>query len=216
MTRDCLPTPISPPLPSHAPEIVPRYTVVTFLGRIYILDHANMTEPSTGRYEHSPLRNHSSIRLLTLLPESHGTPLRCQITEFEDSSAVSYEAMSYAWGDFVFPETIQVCESADVEQIGGYIPITRNLFQGLLRLRADAPRMLWIDALCVNQADPEEKACQVARMGRVYREAKRVVVWLGEDKTYPRTRALLMQDGKNRWPLTRPESDLGELVTIPW
>ncbi|KAF2623123.1 HET-domain-containing protein [Macroventuria anomochaeta] len=168
------------------------------------------------RYEHSPLQHRSSIRLLTLLPGSPSTPLRCQITEFQKFSNPSYEALSYAWGDPVFPEVIQVCESADIERISWHIPITQNLSEALRRLRSDAPRTLWIDALCINQEDLEEKGHQVARMGRVYHEANRVIVWLGEDQAYPRTRALLTQDGRNRWPLTLPESDLGELATIPW
>ncbi|KAF1930402.1 uncharacterized protein M421DRAFT_90947 [Didymella exigua CBS 183.55] len=61
-----------------------------------------------------------------------------------------------------------------------------------------------------------EKGHQVERMGQTYRDADQVIIWLGEGDAYPRTRALFMQDGKNRWPLTLPEVDLGELVSIPW
>jgi hypothetical protein len=181
------------------------------------IDYANAAAPIERLYKHSPLNDPSFIRLLTLLPGSHCTPLRCQIVEHRASSDALYDALSYAWGDPVYSESIQVCESLNVEQVSQYLPITRNLFEALLRLRLDdAPRTLWIDALCINQDDLEEKGNQVARMGRVYREASQVIVWLGEDEVYPRTRALLTQDGRNRWPLTLPEVDLGELVTIPW
>ena len=175
-----------------------------------------MVEQNSAKYEHKSLQERSSIRLLTLLPGSYGTPLRCQIDEFVDLSNVSYEALSYTWGDTESSETIEVYELADVEPTKRSIPIMQNLYQALQRLRTEKPRRLWIDAICINQEDLQEKGHQVARMGQTYRDADHAIVWLGEDNAYPRTRALLMQDGKNRWPLTRPEVDLGELVTIPW
>jgi hypothetical protein len=47
-----------------------------------------------------------------------------------------------------------------------------------LRRRA-AARLLWIDAVCIDQASLQDKSRQVRRMGDVYRQARRVVVWLG-------------------------------------
>lgn len=40
-------------------------------------------------------------------------------------------------------------------------------------------RILWADAICVNQEDPEEKNSQFSMMGKIYRSASRVLVWLG-------------------------------------
>ena len=40
-------------------------------------------------------------------------------------------------------------------------------------------RVLWIDAICINQESVEEKQLQVPLMGRVYNLAKRVIAWLG-------------------------------------
>lgn len=174
-------------------------------------------EPEVKLYKHALLHGHSSIRLMTLLPGVRGTPLKCHITEHQDHSDTPYDALSYTWGESLPSEGIAVCQSANTEHADGYISITPNLFEALLRLRSDdTPRTLWIDALCINQDDLQEKAQQVAHMGRVYSGASQVVVWLGEDEAFPRTRALLTQDGRNRWPLTLPEVDLGELVSIPW
>lgn len=174
-----------------------------------------MSTTNSG-YRHSPLQNDSSVRLVTILPGSPETPLECHFAEASNLHNTSYEALSYAWGNDAFPECIHVVEQKASELTDLRFPITRNLFEALQRLRSDAPRTLWIDALCINQDDPKEKDLQVARMGHVYREATCVIVWLGEDEKYPRTRALLTQDGRNRWPLTLPEVDLGELMTIPW
>lgn len=171
---------------------------------------------SSQTFVHTPLENPASIRLFRLLPGENGTSLKCEFVEHGDPSVTPYEALSYAWGNAVFPNIIEVYESSDGDETNRSIPITKNLFDALQRLRSDVPRTLWVDALCINQDDLGEKGHQVANMGQIYRNARRVIVWLGEDQTYPRTRALLEQDAKNRWPLTVPEIDLGELVTIPW
>lgn len=175
-----------------------------------------MSGNNDGRFQHRPLQNNSSVRLVTLQPAASGEPLNCHIAEAQSLENVSYEALSYAWGNDESGESVHICEASDEEQVFRTFPITRNLCEALQRLRSDAPRTLWIDALCINQKDSTEKGFQVARMGHVYRNASCVIVWLGEDEKYPRTKALLTQDGRNRWPLTLPEVDLGELMTISW
>lgn len=129
---------------------------------------------SEAQYKHSPLEHRSSIRLLILLPDEYGTPLRCHITEFQRDQAPSYEAISYTWDELVFPKAIHISDStsSDVSRFA----ITQNLYNGLQRLRGHQPRTLWIDALCINQEDLGEKGHQVAHMGDIYREANRVVV----------------------------------------
>jgi hypothetical protein len=44
--------------------------------------------------------------------------------------------------------------------------------------------LLWVDALSINQADPEEKSVQVARMSSIYSSAQRVFAWLGPEADY--------------------------------
>lgn len=63
----------------------------------------------------------------------------------------------------------------------GRVSVTQNLACALpyLRLKSKV-RALWIDALCVNQLDLEERSKQVQRMAHIYRRALRVVIWLGE------------------------------------
>lgn len=64
--------------------------------------------------------------------------------------------------------------------------IAANLHEAMMTLFSkphslDLP--IWIDAICINQKDDEEKNIQVARMGDVYRKATKVVVWLGPGTT---------------------------------
>ena len=43
------------------------------------------------------------------------------------------------------------------------------------------PRLLWVDAICINQTDKDEQSRQVQCMGDIYAGAKKVLVWIGED-----------------------------------
>ncbi|KAK5746235.1 hypothetical protein LTR17_000970 [Elasticomyces elasticus] len=85
-----------------------------------------------------------------------------------------FEALSYVWGYPMLAMKIYL-------QGLGALSVTHNLHDALRRLRRrDRERCLWIDALCVNQSDPLERASQVLLMKQIYSTAHRVVVWLGE------------------------------------
>lgn len=57
--------------------------------------------------------------------------------------------------------------------------MTQNLVAALVHLRyLTEPRVLWIDALCIDQQNESERSSQVARMSDIYRLADRVVIWL--------------------------------------
>ena len=63
---------------------------------------------------------------------------------------------------------------------GAKLPVQRNLLDALKHLRyPDSMRILWCDAISVNQHDLAERSHQVKRMGDIYKYAKRVIVWLG-------------------------------------
>jgi hypothetical protein len=125
-------------------------------------------------YEYTHLAHADSIRLLKLLPGPKGSPLACNIFEARKHDNPQYEAISYAWGKPVFSHVIQEMSS------GREIRVTTNLEQALQAIRyEDVARILWADAICINQSDLKEKGHQVALMGRIYHDAKRVVVWLG-------------------------------------
>jgi hypothetical protein len=58
--------------------------------------------------------------------------------------------------------------------------ITKNLLEGLSQLQECGEQgWLWIDAICINQEDEEEKAIQIRMMSAIYAEASMVIVWLG-------------------------------------
>ena len=122
-----------------------------------------------------------SVRLLRLLPPAAGDPshVECKISTFpllESGTAHHYEAVSYVWGS---PDDRQTAPSILVN--GHDMKVTSNLLAALFHLRDDfVERILWIDALCINQKDDVEKGQQVQSMVKIYAQASRVIVWLGE------------------------------------
>ncbi|KAI0386421.1 HET-domain-containing protein [Hypomontagnella monticulosa] len=97
-------------------------------------------------------------------------------------SQMKYEALSYVWGPKDRPETAIVCSNniQDRERIIGYLPIRRNLAEAIRHLRHSSDdRIMWIDAICINQNDVGERDKQVKRMSQIYSLAHRVVAWLG-------------------------------------
>lgn len=136
-------------------------------------DGAEYSSPPTFQY--TELAEGQNIRLLTLLPGDAADPLSCTLEHHcLDHLGVPYEALSYCWGD---PDPI--CSIIVDDTI---LKIAVNLRSALHHLRyKDRPRTLWIDAICINQADNQEKSCQVRRMHHVYAGAERVTVWLGPE-----------------------------------
>jgi hypothetical protein len=58
--------------------------------------------------------------------------------------------------------------------------VTRNLDAALRQLRHSLEaRIMWIDAVCINQEDPKERSEQVNKMKSIYQKASRVAIWLG-------------------------------------
>lgn len=75
-----------------------------------------------------------------------------------------FEALSYTWGSMEDPSAVLVGRTGS-----STVQITRNLAVALPYLRNEnEPRMLWIDAICVDQQNLEERSQQVQRMADIY------------------------------------------------
>ncbi|RGP61244.1 hypothetical protein FLONG3_10610 [Fusarium longipes] len=102
-------------------------------------------------------------------------PLRCNLFQAyldEEDSIIPYEALSYVWGLQGTP-----CE---IVVDGKVMFITASLFDALCHLRqTDEDRILWVDALCIDQSNIKERSHQVNHMGEIYRKADNVIIWLG-------------------------------------
>ncbi|KAF2716706.1 HET-domain-containing protein, partial [Polychaeton citri CBS 116435] len=115
------------------------------------------------------------IRLLELQPGKAEEALRCSVTEVSLAETPEYEAISYCWGLEQVADRI-ICDDET------YLPLNQSLSSALRYFRHDqGPRLLWADAICINQLDTDEKSRQVNMMRDVYRQSRRVLIWLGEE-----------------------------------
>ncbi|CAI9634405.1 unnamed protein product [Alternaria burnsii] len=127
-------------------------------------------------YEYSPIDAKAQIRVLRLEPGTFAEPLIGsllvrKIGDNEDDWP-EYDGVSYCWG----PQDNLTSFTCD----GKALRITAVVDDMLRHLReSNEQRHLWIDALCINQADTLEKSQQVRSMARIYAFASKVRVWLG-------------------------------------
>lgn len=123
-----------------------------------------------SKYRYTPLEK-TEIRLLMLYPGSD-TTLRGTIFRAPFQLAGPYYALSYAWGND------SICSSLWTPE--GTIGITDSLQRALMCVRNPTePLILWVDALCINQADLEEKVEQIRLLPRIFQQAICVIAHLG-------------------------------------
>ena len=115
----------------------------------------------------------SMIRLIELLPGTGSEDIHCSMKAYPLSDCPDFEALSYCWGDAAIRTPI-ICN-------GRQLLVTLNLESALYYLRLHTePRTLWVDAICINQGDTQERNGQVRIMRSIYQRAERTVIWLGE------------------------------------
>ncbi|KXJ86967.1 heterokaryon incompatibility protein-domain-containing protein [Microdochium bolleyi] len=113
----------------------------------------------------------AQIRVLRLNP-CDSSPLSCSLSVVSLDDRPKFTALSYVWGDLARTQTIVVD--------GVAVEATQNLHDALHWYRRHRPGTpIWVDAVCINQADLREKSHQIGLMSRIYQEAHRVVCWLG-------------------------------------
>jgi hypothetical protein len=135
-------------------------------------------------------RKEKEIRLLALEPGEWSETISGTLSSFSLDNAPSYDALSYVWGNPAFTRNIL---------LDGYaFPVTINLESALRYLRhprrsSREPRVVWIDAICIDQQNLEERSSQILLMRQVFQSAKMVLVWLGEATNQSRDAFQLIQ-----------------------
>lgn len=128
-------------------------------------------------YRYHPLQCSDSIRLLVLHPSpTQLDPVLCTVRHSRLSEAsLKYEALSYTWGDATQKQAIYFASGSRE------LSVTKNCLSALLHLRyTHDDRMLWVDAICINQEDLKERASQVRMMDKIFERAFNVMVFLGD------------------------------------
>jgi hypothetical protein len=112
------------------------------------------------------------IRLAYLQPGNRDDLIKIKLKHVTFADKPKYESLSYTWGSASNVKAIDIN--------GTSVSVRRNLDRALRHFRRkDQERVLWIDAVCINQADDAEKSWQVKLMADIYRRAQHVLVWLG-------------------------------------
>jgi hypothetical protein len=165
--------------------------------------------------DYQPLTNSTSIRLLKIHPLASKSgisedTIQCCMEVVDLAKRPIYDALSYTWGD---PKTLYygpqeprgkdwVNWSHTILCNGKPVSVSTNLYTAMLALRCRKTRKsidnhtlyqpaesIWIDALCINQRDDDERARQVGIMDKIYDQAQSVPIWLGNEDAAT-TRAL--------------------------
>ena len=131
-----------------------------------------------GQFQYQPLSSQrNEIRLLRILPvrkfDGLNCGIECNISHVSLDDLPDYHALSYAWG-----------EKLDLRSIsleGHPFNVTANLYGALSRLQTSSMTgPIWIDAICINQDNLQERSEQVVKMGDIFKQAAKVVTWLGD------------------------------------
>ncbi|KAK8207084.1 heterokaryon incompatibility protein-domain-containing protein [Phyllosticta capitalensis] len=145
-------------------------------------------------FQHKPLEQpDKQIRLFFL--EKHPEPTSCdpssskspttteqkrcisgRVQDFSLEDHPEYVALSYTWGDA--KDTGQIVVNGALFTVTANLLAVLEVLVGLKELRG---RPLWIDAICINQNDKDEKNSQVPLMGCIYSRATEVFAWIGPE-----------------------------------
>lgn len=130
------------------------------------------TEPD--QFIYSPLDTSvDGLRLVTIEPAKDiKANIVCTLQNVTFPEKPRYEALSYTWG--VGSDTKWITINRKKFGVG------HNLFAALQHIRrTDRGRVMWIDAICINQCNVSEKSQQIRMMPFTYSRALQVIVWLG-------------------------------------
>ncbi len=162
------------------------------------------------KLKYDPLVNTShDFRLLTIKARQN-SEIYGEVANVSHHSYPRYYALSYEWGNSLSKQPIIVKSCA----IKFTVTVTLNLhlaLEHLVREREDL--VIWIDAICINQSDDEEKAQQVRFMRDIYAQAEETFVWLGPSITVNMLPDDSVVDMINMLGPDASESGLSELVT---
>ncbi|KAJ4288624.1 hypothetical protein N0V90_011861 [Kalmusia sp. IMI 367209] len=126
-------------------------------------------------FQHQPLDLGSQqIRLLRII-ENEQQIVQCTIRTYSIADAIEYYALSYTWGHDAAANEISIN--------GSKYLIHKNLWDFLVVARMRFSQYLfWIDQICIDQTNTEEKNHQVGLMRNIYNNANLVIGWLGAAK----------------------------------
>jgi hypothetical protein len=166
------------------------------------------------------LEREKRFRLLELHAGKSEDTLEATLISFDIGNAPSYTAVSYVWGSSLGRASISI--------EGQLVWIPSNLFDALHALRTTTHnRLIWADAICIDQMNMDERNHQVEMMGQIYGTADNVTVYLGQPTEHTEEGMLSLRSlmdlhtpGEDPpWSdiaLPKLEKDLADILSRPW
>jgi len=184
------------------------------------------------QFSYCPLQDVSSARFAIIEPESFKNDfIFITLVQRPLKEGFFYEALSYTWGD-ESDKVVIACreDTRDPNATQPNMPafaglaISRNCYNAIRRLSLPDSRVVWIDAICINQEDLAERSAQVRMMGDIFTLASRVVAYIGEET--PSIRLVFEElkevDKELSFPINRPvpnpkiREGLDEILQRSW
>ena len=128
-----------------------------------------MSQPKRFTYNSLPTGHTRLLKIVSPHPS-----LKCTLQQYATADMPEYMALSYTGGTEDPMESVH-CDDQTLK-------VMPNLYAALsgISLKGEfSDRWLWIDALCINQNNAEEKAVEVKRMDVIYANTWSALVWLG-------------------------------------
>jgi hypothetical protein len=127
------------------------------------------------------------IRLLQIVPGILPSIIFASLKHFDLQKVPAYTALSYVWGQEPALHRIMVDNMS--------VFVRPNLFHALQRIRKrETPVWIWVDSLCINQLNDDERNEQIQRMAQIYQNAEIVFIWLGEEDAMTKPAFQVVED----------------------
>ncbi|KAI7223039.1 hypothetical protein KC333_g713 [Hortaea werneckii] len=144
-----------------------------------VSDNLKRTQPRPYNYitlepDEIRLLSIDSIDGETYWEKRENDPIRCSLLNCPRNGSSAYQALSYTWGGQERVHPVYVGDDTA-------LLVTKNCLDALRLLRQRNILVVWIDAVCIDQSNPAEKAVQVAKIGDVFRNATRTLIYTGSD-----------------------------------
>ncbi|KAK1765883.1 heterokaryon incompatibility protein-domain-containing protein, partial [Phialemonium atrogriseum] len=155
--------------------------------------HGSSRNQPEEKYQYRHLIG-TQIRLLRVFPGLPSEPIRCRLETVALGTAPPFEAVSYVWGSADLVRFVVIDNDGEGDDESTRLDVTDSAYSIIARRRSRwHERLLWIDGLCIDQENLDERASQVQMMGALYANARRVVAWLGPCSTAHVVQSFLAQ-----------------------
>ncbi|KAK8087691.1 hypothetical protein PG997_002652 [Apiospora hydei] len=150
-----------------------------------VFDDRQRHTPQLYRYE--PLdKERKEIRILSIT-KSEPIEFEFEYASMKEGQVEDYNAISWCWGDASAPK------SKHITIQGRSLPVSETAHDAIMEVCISQKKWrIWIDAVCINQDDLDERNQQVAMMSSIYKKSAMTLVWLGKDTAGKADKAMQM------------------------